>query len=83
MFLSANRNKRSIAVDMKIGEGHARSFMRMAQIADVAIESFGTGVAERLGIDAPSAVRRQRPRLIHCSISGFGRTGPLARTPGL
>ena len=80
VFLSANRNKRSIAVDMKTEKGrdivHA-----LARSADVAIESFGTGVAERLGIDALS-LRSLNDRLIHCSISGFGRSGPLKNSPG-
>ena len=48
----------------------------LAKQADVAIESFGTGVAERLGIDAPT-LQALNERLIHCSISGFGRSGPL------
>jgi formyl-CoA transferase len=80
VFLSANRNKRSIAVDMKTEKGrdivHA-----LARSADVAIESFGTGVAERLGIDA-ATLRSLNDRLIHCSISGFGRSGPLKNSPG-
>jgi formyl-CoA transferase len=53
----------------------------LATSADVAIESFGTGVAERLGIDAASLCALN-DRLIHCSISGFGRTGPLKGSPG-
>jgi formyl-CoA transferase len=53
----------------------------MAKRADVAIETFGTGVAERLGIDA-ATLRPLNDRLIHCSISGFGRTGPLRSSPG-
>jgi len=80
VFLSANRNKRSIAVDMKTEKGrdivHA-----LSRSADVAIESFGTGVAERLGIDA-ATLRSLNDRLIHCSISGFGRSGPLKNSPG-
>jgi crotonobetainyl-CoA:carnitine CoA-transferase CaiB-like acyl-CoA transferase len=54
---------------------------RLARTADVAIESFSTGVAERLGIDA-ATLRELNPRLIHCSISGFGRTGPMRGAPG-
>ena len=53
----------------------------LARSADVAIESFGTGVAERLAIDADS-LRALNDRLIHCSISGFGRSGPLKNSPG-
>jgi crotonobetainyl-CoA:carnitine CoA-transferase CaiB-like acyl-CoA transferase len=80
VFLSANRNKRSIAIDLKTEEGRA-VVHRLARTADVAIESFSTGVAERLGIDA-ATLRELNPRLIHCSISGFGRTGPMRGAPG-
>ena len=80
VFLSANRNKRSIAIDMKSEKGRALVH-EMARSADVAIESFGTGVAERLAIDSDS-LRALNDHLIHCSISGFGRSGPLKRAPG-
>jgi formyl-CoA transferase len=80
VFLSANRNKRSIAINMKAEKGRALVH-ELAKSADVAIESFGTGVAERLAIDADS-LRALNGRLIHCSISGFGRTGPLKNSPG-
>jgi crotonobetainyl-CoA:carnitine CoA-transferase CaiB-like acyl-CoA transferase len=80
VFLSANRNKRSIAVDMKTERGR-EIVHALARSADVAIESFGTGVAERLGIDA-ATLRSLNDRLIHCSISGFGRSGPLKNSPG-
>lgn len=80
VFLSANRNKRSIAINMKSDKGRALVH-ELARSADVAIESFGTGVAERLAIDADS-LRALNDRLIHCSISGFGRTGPLKNSPG-
>jgi crotonobetainyl-CoA:carnitine CoA-transferase CaiB-like acyl-CoA transferase len=80
VFLSANRNKRSIAINMKSEEGR-KLVHELAKSADVAIESFGTGVAERLGIDAASLCALN-DRLVHCSISGFGRTGPLKNSPG-
>ncbi len=80
VFLSANRNKRSIAINMKSEKGRALVH-ELAKSADVAIESFGTGVAERLAIDADS-LRALNDRLIHCSISGFGRSGPLKHAPG-
>jgi crotonobetainyl-CoA:carnitine CoA-transferase CaiB-like acyl-CoA transferase len=80
VFLSANRNKRSIAIDMKSDRGR-RLVHELAKSADVAIESFGTGVAERLGIDA-ACLCALNDRLVHCSISGFGRTGPLKSSPG-
>jgi crotonobetainyl-CoA:carnitine CoA-transferase CaiB-like acyl-CoA transferase len=80
VFLSANRNKRSIAINMKSDKGR-KLVHDLARSSDVAIESFGTGVAERLGIDAAS-LRALNDRLVHCSISGFGRTGPLKNSPG-
>jgi formyl-CoA transferase len=80
VFLSANRNKRSIAINMKSDKGR-KLVHELAKSADVAIESFGTGVAERLGIDATSLCALN-DRLVHCSISGFGRTGPLKNSPG-
>ena len=80
VFLSVNRNKRSIAIDMKSDKGR-KLVHELAKSADVAIESFGTGVAERLGIDAASLCALN-DRLVHCSISGFGRTGPLKNSPG-
>ena len=80
VFLSANRNKRSIAINMKSGKGR-KLVHQLAKSADVAIESFGTGVAERLGIDAES-LHALNDRMVHCSISGFGRTGPLKNSPG-
>lgn len=79
-FLSANRNKRSIAIDLKTAKGR-EIVHALAKSADVAIESFGTGVAERLGIDA-ATLRPLNDRLVHCSISGFGRSGPLKNSPG-
>jgi crotonobetainyl-CoA:carnitine CoA-transferase CaiB-like acyl-CoA transferase len=80
VFLSANRNKRSIAINLKSDKGRALVH-KLARGVDVAIESFGTGVAERLAIDADS-LRALNDRLIHCSISGFGRSGPLKNSPG-
>lgn len=80
VFLSGNRNKRSLVLDLKQEAAQAAA-QRMAAQADVVIESYATGVAERLGIGA-EALRAANPRLIYCSISGFGRTGPLARGLG-
>lgn len=80
VFLCVNRNKRSIVIDMKTDEGRAL-VQDMARRADVVIESFGTGVAERLGIDADTLMALNA-RLVHCSISGFGREGPLRKAPG-
>lgn len=80
VFMSANRGKRSIAIDMKTDEGRALVH-EIARTCDVAIESFGTGVAERLGIDR-ATLQAVNPRLIHCSISGYGRDGPMKNAPG-
>jgi crotonobetainyl-CoA:carnitine CoA-transferase CaiB-like acyl-CoA transferase len=80
VFLSVNRNKQSLAVDLKTPEGQ-EVVRRIARTADIAIESFGTGVAERLGIDY-AALKAEKPDLVYCSISGFGRTGPRAGSPG-
>ena len=80
VFLSVNRNKRSIALDLKTDDGRAVAHA-LARDADIAVESFTTGVAERLGIDA-FTLQSINDRLIHCTISGFGRTGPLSQAPG-
>ena len=68
-FLAANRNKRSVAV--------AR---RLAAASDVLVENYRVGVLERLG-PGHARLRELNPRLVYCSISGFGATGPRAREP--
>ena len=75
VFLSVNRNKRSIALDLKHAEGRAICH-RLAMRADVVVESFGPGVAERLYVDH-ATLMALNPRLIHCGISGYGNTGPM------
>ena len=75
IFLSANRNKRSLTVDLRQAAGQA-VVQRLAAQADVVIESFGPGVAVRLGVDA-ATLRARNPRLICCSISGYGTVGPM------
>ena len=80
VFLSANRNKRSIAVDLKTDAGKSIA-RRLARKADIVIESFGPGVPQRLGIDYET-LHADNPRLIYCSISGFGRNGPLKSDKG-
>ena len=80
VYLSANRNKRSLAVDLKSEAGRAICH-RLALTADVVLESFGPGVAERLGIDH-TTLRALNPRLIHCSISGYGGVGPMKEGKG-
>ena len=80
VFLSANRNKRSLCLDLKSGQGRAVVY-RLAKWADVAIASFGPGVAEKLGVDS-DALRACNPRLIYCDISGFGSVGPMREGKG-
>lgn len=79
-FASANRGKRSIA--MQLRHPQARPLLEaLIREADALIENFRTGAAERLGLD-PAATRALNPRLIHCAISGYGRSGPDAQRPG-
>ncbi len=80
VFAAVNRNKRGIAVDLQRPEG-ARLVRDLAARADVLIENFVPGAAERLGIDYP-AVRAANPAIVYASVSGFGQTGPYARRPG-
>ncbi len=79
-YRMANRNKRSIVMDLKREE--ARTVVeRLARWADVAIEGFRPGVVERLGIDY-STLAAHNPALIYCSVSGYGQTGPDRQRPG-
>jgi crotonobetainyl-CoA:carnitine CoA-transferase CaiB-like acyl-CoA transferase len=70
-FVSVNRNKRSVALDLKKPDDLQRALELVAG-ADVLVENWRPGTAERLGL-GPEALRRQNPRLIYCSISGFGQ----------
>ncbi len=79
-FLSVNRNKRSIAADLRTSAGRDL-VCRLVQVADVFVENFRPGTAERLGLGF-DALRRHNGELIYCSISGFGRNGPDAQRPG-
>lgn len=80
MFLSLNRNKKSIALDLKSADGRAIAGEIVAK-ADVMVESYATGVAGRLGLGYED-MRALNPSLVYCSISGFGRDGPLGSRPG-
>lgn len=80
VYLSVNRNKRSIAIDLK-SEAGRKVAHELAKTADVVVESFGTGVAERLGIDAVT-LQALNDKLVHCTISGYGRQGPMKDRPG-
>jgi formyl-CoA transferase len=79
-FMTMNRDKRGLTVDLKRPEGVA-VVKRLARTADVFVQNYRPGVAERLGLgwEALSAVN---PRLIYCSVSGFGATGPYASRGG-
>jgi crotonobetainyl-CoA:carnitine CoA-transferase CaiB-like acyl-CoA transferase len=79
-FHSCNRGKRSIAVDIATSDGQAR-VRALAADADVLIENFKVGGLARYGLDA-AALRAINPRLVYCSITGFGQTGPYAHRPG-
>jgi crotonobetainyl-CoA:carnitine CoA-transferase CaiB-like acyl-CoA transferase len=81
-FLSINRNKESIAVDLKDPRGRALA-LELATRADVLVENFRPGTLEKLGLDY-AALREKNPRLIYCSISGFGHSGrpEWVRRPG-
>src|SRR5256886_11338051 len=77
---TVNRNKRSITVDLKAPDGLA-IVRRLAARADVVLENWRPGTAARLGLGYDN-VRRLNPRVIYCSISGFGQTGPYASRGG-
>jgi crotonobetainyl-CoA:carnitine CoA-transferase CaiB-like acyl-CoA transferase len=80
VFLSANRNKRSLCLDLSSEDGRAVVY-RLAKWADIVVASFGPGVAEKLGVDA-APLRACNPRLIYCDISGFGSVGPMNNGKG-
>jgi crotonobetainyl-CoA:carnitine CoA-transferase CaiB-like acyl-CoA transferase len=78
-FLNNNRNKRSIVLDLKAPAGK-EALMRLAATADVFVQNFRPGVAERLGI-GEDAIRAVSPRIVYVSISGFGAKGSFAARP--
>lgn len=79
-FLALNRNKRSLAVDLKAPEGK-ELFLDLVRESDVFVQNFRPGVTERLGIEFES-LHEINPRLVYCSISGYGQDGPGAKRPG-
>lgn len=79
-FSSANRNKRSIAIDLANPAG-SELVRRLANEADVLIENYKAGDLARRGLDF-EALARANPSLVYCSITGFGQTGPLKDRPG-
>jgi len=79
-YLSCNRNKRSLAVNLAHPDG-AALVRRLAANADVVVENFKLGGLRKFGLDWPS-LSKINPRLVYCSITGFGQTGPYAERPG-
>ena len=79
-FLSLNRNKRSLAIDLKSPEGKA-VLLDLVRTADVFLQNYRPGVAKRLGVDYES-LSKINPRLVYVSISGYGEDGPYVDRPG-
>lgn len=79
-FLSTNRSKKSVRIDFKKPEGR-EILMRLIDAADVVVDNFRPGVMKAIGLDYETLAARN-PRIITCSISGFGSTGPLRDFPG-
>ena len=79
-FIATNRNKRSVTVNFKDPEGQ-EIVRRLAGVSDVMVENFRTGVLDKMGLGYDN-MHALNPRLVYCSISGYGRTGPYAERPG-
>ena len=79
-FLSLNRNKRSLAVDLKDPDGKA-VLLELVKTADVFLQNYRPGVAKRLGVDYET-LSKINPRLVYVSISGYGEDGPYLNRPG-
>lgn len=79
-FLNMNRNKRSIALNLKNPAGR-KVFLDLVKTADIVVENYRPGVVRKLGIDYET-LSKINPRLVYASISGFGQTGPWAMRPG-
>ncbi|WP_281076978.1 CaiB/BaiF CoA-transferase family protein, partial [Variovorax paradoxus] len=79
-FTACNRNKRSVTIDMATPDGQAL-LRQMAAQADVVVENFKTGGLKQYGLDQET-LRRANPRLIYCSVTGFGNDGPYAERAG-
>ena len=79
-FMSINRGKKSITLNLKSGEAQ-EVFYKIAEKCDVILENFRPGITARLGVDYET-LNELNPRLIYCSISSFGQTGPYSQWPG-
>jgi alpha-methylacyl-CoA racemase len=80
LFLSLNRNKRSIRLDLK-SDGGRQALLRLVRDYDVVLESFRPGVLDRLGVGY-ERMREQNPGIVYCAISGYGQTGPKCEAAG-
>lgn len=79
-FIAVNRNKRSLTANLKSPEGQ-QVMRRLAGVSDILVENFRAGVLDRMGLGYEE-LHGLNPRLVYCSISGYGRTGPYAERPG-
>lgn len=79
-FHAVNRNKRSIAIDLTKEEGR-KIFLKLAETADIVVESFRPGIVNKLGIDYDT-LKKINPKLIYCAITGYGQTGPYRDKAG-
>src|SRR5579883_1836562 len=78
-FYGVNRGKESVTLDLRKPQG-AAIFLDLAAVSDVVVENFSPGTMARFGVDY-QRLRERNPRLILCSISGFGQSGPMASEP--
>lgn len=79
-FMAINRNKRSMTIDLKSEEGR-EVFYKLVETADILVENYRPGVSKRLGVDYET-LNKINPRLVYCSISGFGQYGPYSSRGG-
>jgi len=79
-YLCANRNKKSILLDLK-DEADREEFLELVRESDIVVDNFKTGDLKRMGLDY-AQLKAVNPQIIHCSVTGFGQTGPLAFEPG-
>ncbi|MCL4185714.1 MAG: CoA transferase [Burkholderiaceae bacterium] len=79
-YLAANRNKRSVEIDLASPAGQ-QAIRGLARLSDVVVENYKVGQLKKYGLDYPS-LAALNPRLVYCSVTGFGQTGPWAHRPG-